>query len=161
MPYQLHCDAQVLLAELATELFELDEGALLGVDELTTELITELFELDDVVATELFELDEVVATELEVTVEHTLPVMVGFSAALPFLSPCTPKLIDCPGWIVLFQSNAVAVYGLLPLRVAFHELVILLAVYCQPTVQPLIAVEPLLVIVMEPWKPVFHSLATE
>ena len=84
MPYQLHCDAlQALLDELETELFELDEGVLLGVElELTTEL---------------FELEEVVAVELEVTVVHTAPVTAGFSARLPFLSPCTPKLTDWPG----------------------------------------------------------------
>lgn len=110
MPYQLHCDPpqaeETLLDEVATELFELDEGVLLGVE---LELTTELFELDEGVllgvelelttelATELFELEEVVAVELEVTVVHTLPVTVGVSAVPPFLSPCTPKLTDCPG----------------------------------------------------------------
>jgi hypothetical protein len=92
VPYQLHCEApqaeETLLDELETELFELEEGVLLGAElELITELTTELFELDDVVATELFELEEVVAVELEVTVVHTLPVTVGVSAAPPFLSP--------------------------------------------------------------------------
>jgi hypothetical protein len=99
VPYQLHCDAphaeDTLLDALvlATELFELDDGVLLGIELLTTEL----FELDDVVATELFELDDVVAIELDVTVEHALPVIVGTSATVPFLSPCTPKLTDWPG----------------------------------------------------------------
>ena len=37
--------------------------------------------------TELFELDDVVATELDDAAEQTAPVMVGFSATLPFLSP--------------------------------------------------------------------------
>lgn len=78
MPYQLHCEVvaqaeETLLDELATELFELDEGVLLGVE---LELTTELFELDDVVA-----------TELDDAVEQTAPVTVGFSATLPFLSP--------------------------------------------------------------------------
>jgi len=92
VPYQLHCDAphaeETVLdeLELGTELFELDEGVLLGTEELTTELATELLELDDVVA-----------TELDVTVEHTAPVIVGFSAATPLVSPCTPKLTDWPG----------------------------------------------------------------
>lgn len=128
-------EAQV---ELATELFEL---------EVTAELTTELLELE---ATE----------ELLGLVEQTSPVIVGFSALTPFVLPCTPKLTDCPGWIVLFQSSAVAEYGLLPDTVAFQELVSLLVAYCQPTVQPLTGVVPLLVIVMEPWKPEFHSLAT-
>jgi hypothetical protein len=79
---------------------------------------------------ELFELAEVVATELELggVDEHTAPEIVGTSAVEPFLSPCTPKLTDWPGWMVLFQSKAVAEYGLLPVKVAFHELVILLLV---------------------------------
>jgi hypothetical protein len=146
VPYQLHCEV-VAHAELCTELLVEVVGTELDV---FTELLVEVAGEELVVATEL----------LVVTVEQTAPVIVGFSAAEPFLSPCTPKLTDWPGWIVLFQSSAVAVYGLLPLRVAFQELVILLAEYCQPTVQPLMAVVPLLVIVMEPWKPVFHSLTT-
>ncbi len=61
---------------------------LLGVAELTTEL----FELDDTGAAEL---DDTGATELDVAVEQTAPVIVGFSAAaVLFLSPCTPKLTD-------------------------------------------------------------------
>lgn len=40
--------------------------------------------------------------------------------------------------------------------VAFHELVILFAVYCHPTVQPLTAAEPELVILMLAVKPVPH-----
>jgi hypothetical protein len=87
VPYQLHCEApqaeETLLDELETELFELEEGVLLGVE---LELTTELFELDDVVA-----------VELEVAVVHTAPVTAGFSETLPFLSPCTPKLTDWPG----------------------------------------------------------------
>jgi cytochrome c biogenesis protein CcdA len=70
-----------LLLETATELF----------DELVVATELEL-------GTELFELEEVVATELLVVVEHTAPVIVGFSAgAVLFLSPCTPKLTDWPG----------------------------------------------------------------
>lgn len=95
-------------------------------DELLALLGVELAEL----GTELFELEEVVATELELVgvFEHTAPVIAGTSAVEPFLSPCTPKLTDWPGWMVLFQSNAVAEYGLAPDKVAFHELVILLLV---------------------------------
>ena len=64
---------------------------LLGVElELFEVLTTEL-------TTELFELADVVAVELEVTVEHTEPVIVGFSAGTPLVSPCTPKLTDWPG----------------------------------------------------------------
>ena len=84
MPYQLHCEAPHACCD---ELL-----ALLGV-----ELATEFFELD-VTAVELFELDEVVAVELDAgEVEQTAPVIVGISAAEPFLSPCTPKLTDWPG----------------------------------------------------------------
>ena len=107
MPYQLHCDvvAQVdepvlLLVVVATEL-ELEVFTLelvLVATDVATELLVEVATAELVVATEL----------LVVVVEHTAPVMVGFSAAEPFLSPCTPKLTDCPGWIVLFQSSAVA-----------------------------------------------------
>jgi len=99
-------------------------------DELLALLGVELFTLEAELGTELFELDDVVATELELcgVDEHTAPVIVGTSAVEPFLSPCTPKLTDWPGWIVLFQSKAVAEYGLLPVKVAFHELVILLLV---------------------------------
>ena len=95
MPYQLHCEApqaEETLLEVATdelvlgaELFELEDGVLLGVE---LELTTELFELDDVVAVEL----ELTGVELQ-----TAPVMVGFSETAPFLSPCTPKLTDWPG----------------------------------------------------------------
>ena len=90
MPYQLHCwPVTGATEELATELFELDDGAML---DTTLELATELFELD-VVATEL----DVVAVELDVAAEQTEPVIVGFSETAPFLSPCTPKLTDWPG----------------------------------------------------------------
>lgn len=117
MPYQLHCEVvaqadELALVVVATEL-ELDvltlELMLVATDVLVaTEVATELEVfaelLVDVAGAEL-----VVAAELLViVVEHTAPVMVGFSAAEPFLSPCTPKLTDCPGWIVLFQSSAVA-----------------------------------------------------
>lgn len=94
VPYQLHCDV-VAQVEEATE--EVVATELEVFTELLVEVATE-------VATEL-----VVATELlVVTVEQTAPVMAGTSAAEPFLSPCTPKLTDWPGWMVLFQSNAVA-----------------------------------------------------
>lgn len=60
---------------------------------------TELFELLTELATELTELfDELdITEELLLIVEHTAPVTAGFSAAPLFFSPCTPKLIDCPG----------------------------------------------------------------
>jgi hypothetical protein len=101
VPYQLHCDvvAQAELAtelELTTELFDELEGA--TELELGTALFDEL-ELGTELGTELFELDET-TTELLVllVVEHTAPVIVGFSAAaVLFLSPCTPKLTDWPG----------------------------------------------------------------
>jgi hypothetical protein len=84
VPYQLHWDVPeqaMLELLLATELFEeLDTGT-----ELSDELET---------GTELFEL-ELTATELLVAVVHTAPVTVGVSAAaVLFLSPNTPKLID-------------------------------------------------------------------
>jgi hypothetical protein len=83
VPYQLHCVAQAddveLLEEVATEL-----------DVLTTELTTELFELEEelgtLLGTELLELD-VVATELLLVAEQTAPVIVGFSAGTPLVSP--------------------------------------------------------------------------
>lgn len=46
----------------------------------------------------------------------------------------------------------------MPLRLAFHELVKRLVVYCQPTDQLLTAAEVSLVTVMVPVRPVFHSL---
>lgn len=73
---------EMLLDELATELFELEDGVLLGAElELTTELFELEAELGALLATELFELDDVVVAE------HTAPVMVGFSAATPLVSP--------------------------------------------------------------------------
>jgi hypothetical protein len=89
---------ELLLVVVATEL----ELVLIAV-EVLLEVFTEL--LVDVAGAEL-----VVATELlVVVVAQTAPVTVGFSAAAPFLSPCTPKLTDWPGWMVLFQSRFVAV----------------------------------------------------
>jgi ABC-type branched-subunit amino acid transport system ATPase component len=92
----------------ATELF--DELELVVATELFDELVAGVeLELGTELATELFELEDVVATELLVAVEHTVPVITGFSAAaVLFLSPCTPKLTDWPGAMVLFQSKAVA-----------------------------------------------------
>ena len=56
---------------------------------------SELFELDEVVAIELdaTELDvtedalDTIEEELDTTAAQTLPVIVGFSATVPFLSP--------------------------------------------------------------------------
>jgi hypothetical protein len=58
--------AEDTLLELATELFELEDGVLLALD----------------------------AELLLGESEQTAPVTTGFSAATPFLSPCTPKLTD-------------------------------------------------------------------
>ena len=94
----MHCEvdaqaAEDTLLELATELFELDEE-----DTTLLELTTELFELEDGVEleetvelelkTELFELDAELGAELLLAAsEHTAPVITGFSATEPFLSP--------------------------------------------------------------------------
>lgn len=93
MPYQLHWDTAAhwdvtLLEEIEATLDELAGGVLLGAE---------------------LELDGVEGVELLATLPHTSPVMVGISALLLFLLPCTPKLTDCPGWIVLFQLKALAV----------------------------------------------------
>jgi len=95
VPYQLHCDVPEQAEEL--DVLTLVETELF--DELELVAGTELFDELLVVATELFELEaDVVAAELLVTVLQTAPVTMGFSAAAAlFLSPCTPKLIDCPG----------------------------------------------------------------
>ena len=77
--------AEDTLLELATELFELEDDVEL--EEGALELTTELFELDAELGTEL----------LLTASEQTAPVITGFSAATPFLSPCTPKLTDWPG----------------------------------------------------------------
>ena len=95
MPYQLHCDVP-LQADEATEdatLLELGLELELELDELFIELELELIAtLEDDVFTEL---DALVTTELLVTVvEQTAPVIAGFSAAAPLVSPCTPKLTD-------------------------------------------------------------------
>lgn len=49
-----------------------------------------------------------------------------------------------------FQPREVAVYGLLPLRLAFQELVTRLVLYCQLTLQLLIALESVLLIEIVP-----------
>jgi len=75
LPYQLH-----LLAPVHAALLELDTG----------------FELEVVVRLE--ELFALVDAELLVTTtEHTEPVTTGFSGVPPLASPCTPKLMVCPG----------------------------------------------------------------
>jgi len=56
----------------------------------TEELTAELLELLAIAL-------ETIDAALDVTAEQTLPVTTGFSATPPFLSPCTPKLTDCPG----------------------------------------------------------------
>jgi hypothetical protein len=91
VPYQLHCVAP-LQADEAT-LLEL--GVTLEIaldDELFTELALELaieLELGAKLEDEVFtELDALVAAELLLaTAEHIAPVIVGFSAATPLVSP--------------------------------------------------------------------------
>ena len=81
----------MLEATLEVTLLATDDELLTLDAELATELATEFDELftEELLTAEL-------ATEelVEVAVEQTLPVMVGFSATPPFLSPCTPKLTD-------------------------------------------------------------------
>ena len=91
VPYQLHCDVVAQDEEVVAE----DEVVATEL-EVFTEL---LVEVATEVATELEVFTELVVTTelLVVTVEHTAPVIVGTSAAEPFLSPCTPKLTDWPG----------------------------------------------------------------
>jgi hypothetical protein len=77
-----HSDDAELLEELVSELFELEER---------------LLELTIALEDELEALLEIALDELLLAAEHTAPVMLGFSAIPPFLSPCTPKLIAWPG----------------------------------------------------------------
>jgi hypothetical protein len=65
-------------------------------DKEITELIAELLLLELLRLALLTPLD---ATDdvLEVAEEQTLPVIIGISTALPFLSPWIPKVINCPG----------------------------------------------------------------
>lgn len=63
--------------------------------------------------------------------------------------------------MVVFQLTPVALYGLLPLRVAFQELVTrLLPLYCQLAVQPDLLLVPELVTRMAPVKPEPQELDT-
>jgi hypothetical protein len=123
VPYQLHCWPPVLL------LLD-DAGAL------------------ELAGTLLVTLDA--AEELVTAPEQTAPLTVGVSAEPPFLLTWKPKETVCPGAMLPFQPREVAVYGLLPLRLAFHELVIRLVLYCQLTLQPLIALESVLLIEIVP-----------
>ena len=62
---------------------------------------------------------------------------------------------------MLFQLTPVALYGLLPLSVVFHELVMrLLPEYCQLAVQPDLLLVPVLVTRIAPVKPDPHELLT-
>lgn len=80
--------------------------------ELDTEIELELFAELELGATleEVFvELEELITDELlDNKVEQTAPVTTGFSAVPSLVFPCTPKLTDWPGCMVLFQSKAVA-----------------------------------------------------
>jgi len=63
--------------------------------------------------------------------------------------------------MVLFQLTPVALYGLLPVRVVFHELVMrLLPEYCQLAVQPDFALVPVLLTRIAPVKPEPQELLT-
>lgn len=103
MPYQLHCvvplqldDATLLVlgAELGAEvdvelLIELVLALVARVDEVLDALEV-LVDIALLVFTELL----LVTVLLLTAVEQTVPVMVGFSATPPLVSPCTPKLTD-------------------------------------------------------------------
>lgn len=146
MPYQLHCCKQLALVE--EELT--DDGATdEGVDER-----------DDGATDEGVDDREDGATDEEAEPpEQTVPLTVGRSSAPPFLFNWKPKLADWPGGSVPFQPRLVAVYGLLPDTVAFHEPLRRLVVYCQFTDQPLIVEVVELVMIIVPVAPVFHSLS--
>src|SRR5688572_5233645 len=86
------------------------------------------------------------------------PCNCGNSAFSRPLLPCIPKLTVCPGKILPFQLTLLAVYGLVPVKVAFQLLVMAVpSLYVQFTLQPLISVSPTLVKRTSAVKPVFHS----
>jgi hypothetical protein len=129
-PYQLHCSPEII-------------GVL-------------LLEREVLVATETLEgADELVTGGVP---EQMLPVKVGTSAEPPRLSTWKPKVALWPGCKLPFQLKFEAVYGLLPLTFAFHEPVRRLVLYCQPILHPFTAEVPLLVTIISPVRPVFHSL---
>jgi hypothetical protein len=119
VPYQLHCVAQMDDATLLVLDVALDVAAEVALElftELEVELATDvtlddevLVALEVLLGTELLVFTELTELVLLVTVVQTDPVTIGFSATPPLVSPCTPKLTDCPGWMVLFQSSELAV----------------------------------------------------
>jgi len=154
--------------ELATEDFiELEDSELDTEERMeleATELDTE--ERIELEATEL-ETTEEERTELadelteEVAEPQTAPVTCGTSAVAPVLLPWNPISTVWLGAMVPFQLRFVAEYGLVPLYVAFHPLVMRLSpLYCQATVQPLTVLVPELVIFIAALKPSPHWLVT-
>lgn len=109
MHWEVVAQVDELVLELVVVATELELGVftlelVLVATDVATELLVEVAGAELVVATELIVATELlvvatlVATELlVVVVEQTAPVIAGFSAAEPFLSPCTPKLTDWPG----------------------------------------------------------------
>lgn len=146
MPYQLHCCCAHAIAELDDPIDDPIE------DELPTE-DDDGRDDDDTTGTEDGAEDEAGVPE------QTVPFMVGISAVAPFLFNWKPKLALWPGGSVPFQFRLLAVYGLLPETVAFHEPLKRLVAYCQFTDQPLIVALVELVTLMVPVAPVFHSLS--
>jgi hypothetical protein len=95
VPYQLHCWPEITLDWL------LDDIAL--DDEL--EIVAELLDKDTLLERDE---DEMLLAD-EVVPLHGLPLIVGISAAPPFLLTWKPNSTRCPGWILLFHPNADAV----------------------------------------------------
>ncbi len=138
---------------------ELDELELLDELLLDDELLDDVDE--EVLDEELEEEDELLEDdELELLVEEAplLPqVRIVPVESLP--SPTNPKLWLAPGAMVAFQPTGVALYGLLPVKLAFHKLVMDEPPFCcQPTDQVLIVVLVSLVMVICAVKPDPQSL---
>ncbi len=139
---------------------ELDELELLDELLLDDELLDDVDE--EVLDEELEEEDELLLEddELELLVEEPplLPqVRIVPVELLP--SPTNPKLWLAPGAMVAFQPTGVAPYGLLPVKLAFHKLVMDEPPFCcQPTDQVLIVVLVSLVMVICAVKPDPQSL---
>lgn len=142
---------------------ELDELELLDELLLEDELLDDVDEeeLDEEPDEELEEEDELLEDdELELLVEEPLllpQVRIVPVESLP--SPTNPKLWLAPGAMVAFQPTGVALYGLLPVKLAFHKLVMDEPPFCcQPTDQVLIVVLVSLVMVICAVKPDPQSL---
>ena len=100
--------------------------------------------------------------ELELTLPpQSAPVTAGTCGAAPPLVPWKPNSADWPGCKLPFQLALLALYGLLPLTLAFQLLVTRLSPeYCQLTFQPFTAALVLLVTLTDAVKPLFHWLVT-